>query len=246
MVTVDLSNAGIIEVRVNAFTPEDAHAIAEAILAEFEQGGEPALRPGASRTRSRYSREELTLTEDQLRDVRQQLADFRREHRIIDPSGDVQRAGRDRQRAAVRARPGDGRARHDPDLRRRQGPAGGPGRPPDRRDLQAHRGRARRDGERRRSRARCPTWSATTRRSGSTSRSPAPPTPAPSAGYAAAEAEARRQSRYLAPHIQPTMARGIALSAARLMLAAMATLFLVLGWGIMLLIYYNVRDNNNR
>ena len=27
------------------------------------------------------------------------------------------------------------------------------------------------------------------------------------AGYAAAEAEARRQSRYLAPHIQPTMAQ---------------------------------------
>ena len=34
MVTVDLSNAGIIQVRVNAFTPEDAHAIAEAILDE--------------------------------------------------------------------------------------------------------------------------------------------------------------------------------------------------------------------
>ena len=37
MVAVDLSNAGIIEVRVNAFTPGDAHAIAEEILAESSE-----------------------------------------------------------------------------------------------------------------------------------------------------------------------------------------------------------------
>ena len=40
-------NAGIIQVRVNAFTPEDAHGIAQEILAEVERAGEPALRPGA-------------------------------------------------------------------------------------------------------------------------------------------------------------------------------------------------------
>ena len=78
MVTVDLSNAGIIEVRVNAFTPEDAHAIAEAILAESsklvnqlsEQAHEDAVK---------FSREELDETEGNLREVRQELADFRRD-----------------------------------------------------------------------------------------------------------------------------------------------------------------------
>ena len=37
----------------------------------------------------KYSRAELKLAENRLRQVRQKLAAFRREHRIIDPSGDV-------------------------------------------------------------------------------------------------------------------------------------------------------------
>ena len=65
------------------------------------------------------------------------------------------------------------------------------------------------------------------------------------AGLAAAEAQAQRQTRYLAPHIQPTLAQE-SLYPRRLTLAAMTTLFLALGWSIILLIYYNVRDNNNR
>ena len=63
------------------------------------------------------------------------------------------------------------------------------------------------------------------------------------AGLAAAEAEARRQSRYLAPHIQPTLAED-SLYPRRAMLAALTTLFLALGWGVVMLVYYNVRDNN--
>ena len=48
MVTVSYDTAaGIIDVTARAFTPEDAHAIAEAILVEFEPAGEPARRPGA-------------------------------------------------------------------------------------------------------------------------------------------------------------------------------------------------------
>ena len=46
-------------------------------------------------------------------------------------------------------------------------------------------------------------------------------------GYAASEAEARRQTRYLAPHIQPTMAAEIALPAARHCWSGWSTLFLV-------------------
>ena len=62
------------------------------------------------------------------------------------------------------------------------------------------------------------------------------------AGLAAARAEARRQSRYLAPHIQPTLATS-ALYPHRAVLAGLTGLFLLLGWGVLMLIYYNVRDN---
>ena len=62
------------------------------------------------------------------------------------------------------------------------------------------------------------------------------------AGLAAARAEARRQSRYLAPHVQPTLAES-ALYPRRLLLAGLTGLFLLLGWGILMLVYYNVRDN---
>jgi capsular polysaccharide transport system permease protein len=59
---------------------------------------------------------------------------------------------------------------------------------------------------------------------------------------AAARAEARRQSRYLAPHVRPTLAES-ALYPRRALLAAMAGGFLLLGWTILMLVYYNVRDN---
>ena len=163
MVSVDLSNAGIIQVRVNAFTPEDAHAIAEEILAEFGKVINQ-LSVQAHEDAVKFSREELTMAEDNLRKCARRTRGFppRRTISSIPRATCAGQVGHP-ERAAVRARQGDGRARHDPHLRRRQGPAGDPGRPAHRRDLQADRGRARRDGERRGSRARCPTWSATTR-----------------------------------------------------------------------------------
>ena len=62
------------------------------------------------------------------------------------------------------------------------------------------------------------------------------------AGLAAARAEARRQSRYLVPHVQPTLAEQ-ALYPQRVLIAGMAGLFLLLGWSVLMLVYYNVRDN---
>ena len=82
------SGAGIIHVRVNAFTPQDAQTIASAILAQSsalvnrlsEQAREDAVR---------FAREELAEAEDALRAMRQRLADFRSANRIVDPSADV-------------------------------------------------------------------------------------------------------------------------------------------------------------
>jgi capsular polysaccharide transport system permease protein len=62
------------------------------------------------------------------------------------------------------------------------------------------------------------------------------------AGLAAARAEARRRARYLAPHVEPTLATS-SLYPRRVLLSALAALFLTLGWGVAMLIYYNVRDS---
>ena len=62
------------------------------------------------------------------------------------------------------------------------------------------------------------------------------------ANLTAARAEARRQSRYLAPHVRPTLAT-TALYPRRFLLAGLAGLFLLIGWGVLMLVYYNVRDS---
>ena len=62
------------------------------------------------------------------------------------------------------------------------------------------------------------------------------------AGLAVARAEARRQSRYLAAHVRPTLAT-TALYPRRFLLAGLAGLFLLIGWGVLMLVYYNVRDS---
>ena len=241
MVTVDLSNAGIIQVRVNAFTPEDAHTIAQAILEESSKVVNE-LSKQAHDDAVRYSREELHQTEAHLRAVRAQLANFRREHHIIDPSGDVRsqagilsalqselaRAMVDRDMILTYADEKDQRVvqadrRIDAiskriDAERNAMESGGvkdalP-------DVVGAYETLRVDMEIART--------AYTRSLG---------------GYVAAEASARRQTRYLAPHIQPTMAQE-SLYPQRATLVGMVTLFLFFGWGIMVLIYYNVRDNN--
>ena len=246
MVTVDLSNAGIIEVRVNAFTPEDAHAIAEEILVQ-SSAVVNQLSEQAHQDAIKYSRAELKLAANRLRQVRQKLAAFRREHRIIDPSGDVRgQAGILNALQAELAR-----AMVERDMLTSYADV------KDQRVIQADRRinaiRNRIEAER-----------AAVTDGGAASGDAALPEVVGDyealrvdlqiastaythtlAGLAAAEAQAQRQTRYLAPHIQPTMAQE-SLYPRRATLVMMTTLFLVIGWGVMLLVYYNVRDNNNR
>ncbi len=89
MVSVSYDTAaGIIDVTARAFAPEDAQAIAEAILAQSsalvndlaEQAREDAVR---------FAREELAEAEAHLAEVRARLAAFRSEHSLVDPSADV-------------------------------------------------------------------------------------------------------------------------------------------------------------
>lgn len=59
--------------------------------------------------------------------------------------------------------------------------------------------------------------------------------------YDAAQANAVRQSRYLATYIPPTLAE-TARYPKRPLIIGLAALFLMLSWGIIVLIYYSIRD----
>lgn len=249
MVSVDFeSHSGIIEVRANAFTREDATAIAQAVLDESsalvnrlsEQAREDAVS---------FARDELSGIEADLKVQRARLADFRRENRLVDPTADV--AGQMGLLSALQGELAKAMVERD-QLLSFVGED-------DQRVVQAERRIAaietRIDAER-------GTLGATGAEGAAGG--PSETTLADVVGtyeelkvdlefantaytqamaaLAAARAEARRQSRYLAPHVLPTTADQ-ALYPRRAMLAGLVLLFLALGWSILMLVYYNVRDS---
>ena len=241
MVTVSYdTTAGIIDVVARAFAPADAEAIAEAILAQSsalvnalaEQSREDAVR---------FARDELAEAEAHLGEVRAAIGDFRRAHSLVDPSTDV--AGQSGLLNALNAELAQALVERDVLLS-----YAGEG---DQRVAQANRRieaiTARIEDERR--------TLGVTGVAGSlpevvgrfeelsldlefanTAYTQA------LAGLAAARAEARRQSRYLAPHVRPTLAT-TSLYPRRMLIAGLVGLFLLLGWGTLMLVYYNVRDS---
>jgi len=241
MVDVAYDTAGgIIDVTVRAFDPEDARAIAQAILTQSsalvntlsEQAREDAVR---------FAREELGEAEAHLAEMRARLGAFRSEHSIVDPSADV--AGQSGLLNALNAELAQ--ALVDRDVLTSYAAEG------DQRVVQADRRIAaiteRIDAER-----------ATLGVTGVEGSLPEvvgryeelaldlefanQAYTQALAGLAAARAEARRQSRYLAPHVRPTLA-STALYPRRWLLALLAGVGLLLAWGIVVLVYYNIRDN---
>ena len=80
---------GLIEVRVKAFTSEEAHQVAEMIFAESSVMINE-LSAIAREDAMRYAREELDAAVEQLKDARQALTAFRSRTQIVDPSADIQ------------------------------------------------------------------------------------------------------------------------------------------------------------
>ncbi|MCB1351944.1 MAG: hypothetical protein KDK03_04330 [Rhodobacteraceae bacterium] len=234
------ASTGIIHVRANAFTPEDARAIAAAILAESgkvvnklsEQARDDAVR---------FARDELAEAEAHLREVRKRMADFRRINRIVDPSADI--AG---QMGLLNALQQElAQALVDRDVLLSYAAED------DQRVIQANRrisaitdqietertnlGVGGKEGE-------VPEIVGTYEELLVDTEFANTAYTQTLAALAAARAEARRQSRYLAPHVRPTLAES-SLYPRRNLLSGLITLFLLLGWGVGMLIYYNVRDN---
>jgi capsular polysaccharide transport system permease protein len=243
MVSVAIdSQGGILHVRANAFDPADATAIASAILAESsalvnrlsDQAREDAIR---------FTRDELAEAEEKLRVQRAKIADFRRENRLVDPGADV--AGQMGLLNALQAELAKAMVERDQLLSF----VGAD----DQRVIQAERRIAaiakRIEAERGTIGADGGDGAALTDVVGGYEAlkvdlefAQAAYTQA-LAAETAARAEARRTSRFLAPHVAPTLAED-ALYPRRALLAGLALLFLSLGWGILMLVYYNVRDGS--
>lgn len=83
------STTGLIEVRVLAFDPVDANKIAQALLDESARMIND-LSAAAREDAVRYSREDLTIAEDRLRNAREAVTAFRVKNQIVDPTTDFQ------------------------------------------------------------------------------------------------------------------------------------------------------------
>ncbi|WP_298570642.1 sugar transporter [uncultured Aliiroseovarius sp.] len=82
------SGSGLIEVRVTAFRPEDAKAVADAIYDESSKMIND-LTAIARADATRYAREELSLAVERLRETRTAIQKFRLKTQIIDPQADI-------------------------------------------------------------------------------------------------------------------------------------------------------------
>ncbi len=80
---------GLIELKVKAFTPQDAQNIAQLIFTESSKMINQ-LSAIAREDAIRYAREELDQVVEQLKTARQNLTAFRSRTQIVDPSADIQ------------------------------------------------------------------------------------------------------------------------------------------------------------
>lgn len=236
------SGTGLIEVRVLAFTAADAHTIATAIFDE-SSAMINALSDIARDDAIRYARAELEAAEERLLTARTAVTDYRNRNQIVDPSADLQnqsgllgnlqaqlaealievdlltettQQGDPRiEQAQLRVRVIEDRIAEE---RRKMGIGD-----------EGEEGTAFADlvGEFERLTAdRQFAESAYT---------------ATLASFDAAQADARRQTRYLAAHVQPTLAER-AEYPQRFVLLALVALFIFVIWSILILVYYSLKD----
>lgn len=235
------AGSGLMELRVLAFTPKDAQAIAQAI---FDRSSVMIndLSAIAREDATRYAREDLDLAVERLKQAREALTAFRISSEIVDPTADVQgQMGllsllQEQQVAALiefdllnnSTREGDPRLEQARrriviiedrirEERRKFGIAGNDG---DASYAETIAGFERLTVDREFAEQAYAAALAT---------------------YDAARAEANRQSRYLAAYIRPTLAERAEFPNRTLLIGVVA-FFSFLIWAIMALSYYALRD----
>lgn len=235
------SSTRMIELRVLAFSPEDAQLIAEAIVDSSTQMINRLSAIARSDT-TRYAGEELERAVGRLRDARGALTRFRNETQIVDPAADIQ--GQMGVLFSLQERLTeelialdlleDVTRQNDPRIdqarrrilviearieeeRRKFGLAGGNGKNAyadligQYEELTVDREFAQQAYV------------------------------AALAAYDLSQAEARRQSRYLAAYVEPTLAESARYPQRGIMLGLVG-LFLLVGWAIAVLVVYAVKD----
>jgi len=233
----------LIEIRVRAFTPEDAHAIATAIRAESTRTIN-ALSDTAREDATRHARQELDRALERLKAARAATTAFRTRNQIVDPEADIQ--GRMGLLNTLQAELAD--ALIELDLLRQNS------RDNDPRIVQAERRveviRARIGEER----ARFSTDGGASAEQEAYSelvsayealavdqKFAEESYVAALAAYDVAVAEARRQSRYLATYIEPVQAETAEFPRRWVILLSMfGALFTC--WAILVMVYYSLRD----
>ncbi|MDH3263546.1 MAG: sugar transporter [Paracoccaceae bacterium] len=238
------SASGLIELRVQAFAPEDSLAVAQAI---FEESSAMInnLSNIAREDATRYAKEELDRAVERLVAARQALTEFRARTQIVDPQADIQ--GRMGLLATLEGQLVE--ALIDLDILRETTRENDP------RVQQAERRVAVIEGRIAAERARFGMADSATLEPDDAYASLVADFERLSVdrefaeqaylsaltGYDVAVAEARRQSRYLAAYIEPTRAEA-AEYPQRPVILAMITVFALIGWSILALVYYSIRD----
>lgn len=232
-------NSGLMELQVRAFTPEEAQQIAQVIYAESTRmiNGQAAT---ARADATRWASEDLDLAIERLKETREALTAFRVENEIVDVTADIQgqmgllnalqtllaEARIDFDLLSTNARDGDPRmiqaqARIDAieiqiEAERQQFGSG--------------------NGDDSYAQTIADFERLTVDREIAEQRYIASV-----AAYDLAIAEANRQSLYLAAYIQPTIAEKSEYPQHSLIIGLVA-LFTFLGWSILALVYYSLRD----
>lgn len=233
---------GLIEVTVLAFAPEDARTIATALVEEStnminalsEQAREDALR---------YAVEDLDTAFLQLQEARLAVTTFRSRTQIVDPEADIQ--GQIGLVTNLQSKLAD--ALVDQDLLRQTASPDDPRLASGALLIQVIRDRI--EAERRRfggggsenAEEDYATLLAEFERLALDREFAEASYAAARSAYETAKAEAARQSRYLALHINPTLAQ-TSQYPQRIMILGLTALFSFIAWAIGTLIYYSARD----
>ncbi|MCX7644594.1 MAG: sugar transporter [Rhodobacteraceae bacterium] len=236
-------SSGLIELRVQAFSPDDAQAIAQAIVDE-STAMINAMSSIAREDATRYARAELERAVARLVAARQALTEFRARTQIVDPAADIQ--GRMGLLASLEGQLVE--ALIDLDLLRETT------RETDQRVVQAERKvaviEARIAAERSRfgmaggggaGDAAYASLVADYERLSVDLEFAEQSYLAALAAHDAALARAQRQSRYLAAYVAPTRAER-AEYPRRLLLLGLTGATLFLGWSLLVLVFYAIRD----
>ncbi|WP_192963758.1 sugar transporter [Phycobacter azelaicus] len=233
---------GLIELKILAFTPEEARAIAQEIFRESSEMIN-MLSAIAREDATRYAREELDTAVAQLKQARQALTSFRSRTQIVDPSADIQM-----QMGLLNTLQQQlGKELIDYDLLLTSVQQGDPRLQKSQQRIAALRARieAERDkfgsGRETASGEGYATLVAEFERLMVDREFAEKKYTGALSNYDIALAQAQRQSRYLAAYLHPTLAES-AEYPRRPLLMGLTVLFLLIAWSTSALIYYSLRD----